>query len=288
VSQQLPPDLVERVLTRLRLSQRPNADHEGLQAIYGEWCQAVPCDNVLKLIHLQSNDPAPLPGTDANDFFQSWLKYGTGGTCWSGNGALHALLVSLGFAASRGVATVLVAPDLPPNHGTVIVECDGTSYLVDASMLFSTPLGLQDEPLSAAIHPAWGARIYKRDGLWHIWWRPLNYLEGLECRLNYMPATIDEFQTRYEQTRGWSPFNYELMVRKIQGDSLLGISLGERVEIDKTGGIHHDRLSEAGRHEFLLELGYAEEIICKLPPDRPTPPPPWSETARNSMSQLSS
>jgi hypothetical protein len=31
---------------------------------------------------------------------------------------------------------------------------------------------------------------------------------------------------------------------------------------------------------FVDELGMCEEIVQRLPPDRPTPPPPWSRTAQ--------
>ena len=64
--------------------------------------ESVAVGNVRKLIHLRADDPGTLPGDDPNDFFTSWLEHGTGGTCWAGNGGLHALLTSLGYNASRG------------------------------------------------------------------------------------------------------------------------------------------------------------------------------------------
>ena len=54
-----------------------------------------------------------LPGSGAEDFFESWLRYGTGGGCWSGAGACHALLTSLGFDAGRGVGTMLIVRACP-------------------------------------------------------------------------------------------------------------------------------------------------------------------------------
>jgi hypothetical protein len=40
------------------------------------------------------------------------------------------------------------------------------------------------------------------------------------------------------------------------------------------------RLSEDARKRVLIdELGISEEIVEHLPPDTPTPPPPWSRTA---------
>src|SRR5262245_66212075 len=106
-SEALSIDLLERVLTQLGLSDRPAPRLHGLQTLYAAWCRKVPFDNVRKLIHLHNHYPGPLPGDDVVDFFEAWLRHGTGGTCWAGNGALQVLLASLGFAAFRGLATML-------------------------------------------------------------------------------------------------------------------------------------------------------------------------------------
>jgi hypothetical protein len=82
-------DSRERVLMKLGLSEYPTPTLDGLRALYAAWCRKVPFDNVRKLIHIHHHDPAPLPGDDATDFFEAWLTYGTGGTCWAGNGALY-------------------------------------------------------------------------------------------------------------------------------------------------------------------------------------------------------
>ena len=141
-AEELSLNLLERVLTRLGLSNRPAPTLDGLRTLYAAWCRNVPFDNVRKLIHVHHHDSGPLPGDDATDFFEAWLAYGTGGTCWAGNGALYTLLLSLGFHASRGIGTMLVAPHIPPNHGTVLVTYDDTRYVVDASILHSEPLRL--------------------------------------------------------------------------------------------------------------------------------------------------
>ena len=86
-------------------------DLTGLRAVYAAWCEAVSFDNVLKLIHIGEGRPGPLPGWTADDFFESWLACGAGGTCWAGNGALHDLLAALGFEVERAVATMLSSPE---------------------------------------------------------------------------------------------------------------------------------------------------------------------------------
>src|SRR5437868_5757404 len=114
-------NLTEQVLERLGFSARPEPTLGNLSHIYATWCRRVPFDNVRKLIHLYNQAPGPLPGDTPTAFFTDWLEGGTGGTCWAGNGALQALLAALGFRASRGIGTMVTAPDIPPNHGTVVV-----------------------------------------------------------------------------------------------------------------------------------------------------------------------
>jgi len=278
---QLPIDLLERVLLRLGLSARPEPTLDGLQTLYAAWCRQVPFDNVRKLIHLHKHDPGPLPGDDAVDFFEAWLTHGTGGTCWAGNGALHALLVTLGFRAYRGMGTMLVAPHVPPNHGTVVVACDDTSYVVDASILHDEPLRLDADTATAVVHPAWGVRCTRRDGLWYIRWHPLHMPDGLDCRIEHTYVTRETFQDRHEQTRPWSPFNYELYARVIRGESVVGVSGGQRVELNSAAGVVYKRLAAHDRIQVLVdELGMQEDMVRRLPRDTPTPPPPWSQTAR--------
>jgi N-hydroxyarylamine O-acetyltransferase len=281
-TEELSIDLLERVLMRLGLSDRPAPTFDGLQTLYAAWCRKVPFDNVRKLIHIHNHDPSPLPGDDATDFFEAWLTYGTGATCWAGNGALYTLLVSLGFHASRGMGTMLVAPHIPPNHGTVLVAYDEARYVVDASMLHSEPLRLDTDRPTGVTHPAWGVQCSTREGHWYIRWHPAHMLDGLDCRLDHLHVTRETFQERHEQTRPWSPFNYELYARLICGEAVVSTTGGQRVELNSGGGVVHKRLEGDDRIRLLVdELGMKEEIVQQLPLDTPTPPPPWSRTARN-------
>lgn len=143
------------MLTRLSFSQRPDPTPGAWRALYGAWCLRVPFDNVQKLVHLQNDTPAPLLGTEAEDFLEAWLQHGTGGTCWAGSTALLDRLTALGFEAERGIATMLVAPGLPPNHGTVRVQIANQHYLVDSSILFGEPLLLNEAGETRIPHPAW-------------------------------------------------------------------------------------------------------------------------------------
>lgn len=277
----LPGSLLERVLIRLGFRDYPKPTFAELRTLYAAWCQRVPFDNVQKLIHVRFGKPGPLPGRGPADFFEAWLKHGTGGTCWAGAGALHALLETLGFEASRGIATMLVRPDLPPNHGTVQVRFGHRRYLVDNSILHAEPLSLLDSVGTEIQHPAWGIRCQQRDAHWHITWRPLNHLDGLECRLDRFAATQIEFQDFYDQTSGWSPFNFELTARVNRGQCVVGVTSGHRVVLAEDGTVSRTPLTREERLRVLIdEFRFSDEIAHRLPADVPTPPPPWSQTAQ--------
>jgi N-hydroxyarylamine O-acetyltransferase len=297
----LPEFLVDRVLEKLELTGRPEPTLPGLSAVYSAWCRHVPFDNIRKLIHVRGGDPGVLPGDAAGDFFDGWLRFGAGGTCWAGNGALSALLVALGFAARRAVGTMLVAPNLPPNHGSVTVLVDERRYLVDASILHHEPLLLAalaspHEPTppvgrpapgrpapgtpAASARCAWSVAGHWREGHWYIRWRPLHKLDGLDCRIDRFDAEADIFSQFHEQSRAWSPFNYSLYVRTNGEASVKGAAFGQRVDIDASGAAAQRPLRASERIRFLVEeIGIHEELAAMVPPDLATPPPPGSAVA---------
>src|SRR5258707_10952282 len=87
--------LTEDVLERLGvagLANRPTPDVADLRRVYAAWCEAVPFDNVLKMIHIAEGRGGLLPGSTAEDFFASWLQHRNGGASWGGDRALHAPL----------------------------------------------------------------------------------------------------------------------------------------------------------------------------------------------------
>lgn len=268
-------DLLERVLARLGLSRRPEPTLEGLRAIYAAWCREVPFDNVLKLIHLRGGDSGPLPGDDAGPFFETWLRHGVGGTCCAVTGALHALLSALGFTPRRALGTMLMRPGSPPNHGLAIVLLGDERYVLDATMLHVEPLRLDPREETAVEHPAWGVRCRPDDGGWIVRFRPMLKPEGLECRVGPPDATREQFVDLHEASRRWSPFNFELSARRNRGESVVGAAFGRRVELGPDGAARKEPLRGERRLRFLIEeLGIAEELAVKVPPDKMTPAPP--------------
>jgi len=280
-AESLPQQLVERILTRLGFNQHPAPTLDGLNRLYSAWCQKVPFDNIRKLIHVRAANAGPLPGSTPQDFFEAWLQFGTGGTCWSGAGALHAFLASLGFDAVRCLGTMLAAPNLPPNHGAVLVKFKSEMFLVDSSILHGLPLRLNQDSDTSISHPAWGVRGVRRGEHWFIQWRPTMKPEGFECRLDRFPIEEKDFRESHERTRAWSPFNYELSLRTNRGDSVLGVAFGHSVSLLTDGTVARAPLTASERRRLLIEaVGINEGLVMQLPDDVPTPPPPGSQTAQ--------
>jgi len=271
-------ELVERVLQRLGLRRRPDVSLPALADLYARWSRNVPFDNIRKLIHVRAEDPRRLPGDAPNEFFEAWLRHGTGATCWAGNGALCELLTALGYDARRAAATMMVAPDIPPNHGSVVVHLDGARYVVDASMLFVEPLPLRAGARVA--HGAWGVEAFDVDGHFTIRWKVLLRPDLLDCRYNLYDVTPAQFGAFHEATRAWSPFNFGLSLNLVRGDGRIGAALDHRVTVDASGAVSRTPFTADTRRRFLIdEVGISEETVAQLPADVPMPPPPGSRSA---------
>jgi len=74
--------------------------------------------------------------------------------------------------------------------------------------------------------------------------------------------------------------------RLIRSEAIVGVATGQRVAFDASGGVDQRRLGEEARKRVLIdELGISEEVVERLPPDTPTPPPPWSRTAQRLVTE---
>lgn len=266
-------DTVAAVLEKLGV-ERPTTDLGGLRTVYAAWCGAVSFDNVQKLIHLTDGRSGPLPGSTPETFFEAWLEHGTGGTCWSGNGALHDLLEALGFDVARAIATMLSSPEATAaNHGSVIATVEGERWIVDASILSGSPIRMPEpgEPAGEGGLP----RFEWLDGRPAVVWRTASAPEGFPCRIERIGADAAEWDERHQRTSRWGPFNYQLNARVLRGGATVGVARGERYTVDPDGVVSTRELGRDERVSFLVEeLGISEEIAVRVPGDRPVPPRP--------------
>jgi len=274
----LAPAQVENVLDQLGLAGFPAGDLAGLTTLYDAWCRHVPFDNARKLIAVRSGNAAPLPGDSPPEFLDAWLEHRVGGTCWAGNGALCELLRAIGFTAHRGVGTMMVAPNIPPNHGTVVVELPEGHFIVDASIMHVTPLAIREGASTRIEQAAWGVTGYWLDVHYAINWQGLANPEPFDCRVDEWPVDRQRFRSQHEMTRTWSPFNFELMFNLVRGEGRIGIAQNQAAERDSEG--HLTLTPLANRVAYLVEeLGVSEALAVRIPEDVPTPPPPGTRTA---------
>lgn len=268
------PQLVEQVLQKLGFSKQPEADFDGLSALYGRWCRNIPFDNLQKRMFYSGPAEGPVPGHDSTDFFQKWLAHGTGGTCWANTHAMHDLLAALGFSVVRGAATMLNSPDtVGPTHGTAVVSLDDRRYLADGSMLTERPVPIEEGEIKGTGHPAERIRIEYREGCWHVLWHPAHRLDGLWCRIEKIGVPKAEFDQYHERTRTRSPFNSSLYIRRNQPTGTTTIAFGEKVMVGLDGQGSSTAISDEDRVQLLVEeFGISEELAAVLPPDEPPSP----------------
>jgi N-hydroxyarylamine O-acetyltransferase len=265
----LPDATTEAVLARLGLDERPDANATGLAIVYAAWCERVPFDNLVKRIHLASGSREPFPNGTPQAFFALYLKHGTGGTCWPSSNALHALLVGLGFETRRASGAMREDRYGPIHtHATEIVTLDGQEYWVDTSMLTRVPLPLHKGIVTQIEREHDRVRAEPVGEMWRVWWELPSNGEPIACLL--LDDSVDEahYLARYEASRELSGFNDSIYATRVTASGKVNISKGVLYHRTTAGLMQRDIGDD--RSEILVEeFGYSEQIVARLPPDRP-------------------
>jgi N-hydroxyarylamine O-acetyltransferase len=270
----LAPWLVEHVLARLGLHQRPELDLAGLNTLYAAFCANVPFDNVQKRIWFASPQTTPLPGGDPNEFFNNWLRHGTGGTCWPLNGGLYALVHALGFEARRIVGSVVIEGyPQGANHGSVLVALDGINYLVDAWMASFKVLPLISGRPSSTGHGIHDIRaVPTESGFEIISYSGFNREQPLPFRPEpeYDPVDHAFFLARADRTKVVGFFNDAIFICRHFPETILTMGRKSKFRIAADGTLTKTEPTEAERRMALIEeFGLSEEIVEEIPPNVP-------------------
>ncbi len=273
----LSADLLERVFAKLGLAKRPSLDLPGLNALYAAFCKGVPADNVRKRIWFASDQAGPLPGADPGDFFESWLKHGTGGTCWPINGAMGALVQSLGFEARRIAGMIIVGEHgQSANHGSVIVTMDDTDHLVDAQIGSFKVLPLERQTPTSTGNGIHDLEAFPLGGAFDVRFynpfagSPQERKELLTFRTEpqYDPVDHAFFRSGYEQSFTLSPFNDVLYTCGRFPESIVTVARMNKMVVDSDGTLTTIEVTDLERRRILVEeLGFSEQIVEALPPD---------------------
>lgn len=271
---ELAPELVERVLSRLGLHERPTPDLPGLNGLYAAFSGNVPFDNVQKRIWFAGPQTTSLPGGDPTEFFYNWLRHGTGGTCWPLNGGMYALLHALGFEARRIVGSVIV--DGYPqgaNHGSVLVSLQGINYLVDAWMASFKVLPLVSGRSASTGRGIHDIRAVPTESAFEIMSYPgFNRDQPLPFRLEpeYDPVDHAFWLDRYDRTRKVGFFNDAIFICRHFPESILTLGRKSKFHVAAHGTLTKTEPTDAERRTSLIEeFGLSEEIVEALPPNVP-------------------
>jgi arylamine N-acetyltransferase len=269
----LAPELVDRVLSKLGLSERPSLEVAGLNSVLAAYCGSISFDNIQKRIWLAGEQTTPLTGGDPTEFFENWLAHGTGGTCWPINGGLYALIKSLGFKARR-IAGRMILDEWPgTNHGSVLVTLDGIDYFVDANIgCFRALSFVPGTPASTGdgIHDISAVPIKGSFDI--IWYQGHDREEPLRFRPEPEHDPVDHafFLERYDRTIRISPFNDSLFICRRFPDLILTLGRKNKITVAADGTMTTTEITDDGRKRVLVEeLEISEEIVGTLPPDVP-------------------
>jgi hypothetical protein len=243
-------ELRDEVLDRLGIGSDSD-----LASVYAAWCAHVPWDSAQKRLYFSGGRAGPLPGSSTDEFFDTWLRHGCGGTCWAGSLALHALLVALGFDARVGAGQVQHPGDplYPlPNHATVLVRGEDAGnvgdVIVDSSFLTVDPVPLPE---------------LERDRTFRF--RAFRPESGEEWRLLLTDVPLELAAAWHEATRDGSKFNRLLAVRRNRGGDVVGWNWGEARRIRADGSVE---VVDVDRTTWLVEqVGFSEELASSLPAD---------------------
>ena len=274
----LPPELLERVLAKLGLGERPDVDLAGLNSVYAALSRSVPNDNIQKRIWFGGDRTTPVTGGHPPEFFENWLMHGTGGTCFPINGATAALLEALAFSIRRITSTMMVpgASRGDSNHGTVIATVDGADYVVDAQTAGFEVLPLlpgEETRTTSDIHAMRAVPI--EDGFdvrfhaGHVRDKEFRFLTEPEND----PVDHISFLSLYDRSanvEGYSPFNTALYICRHFEDSILSIHQGNKITVAADGSLTSTEVDDTQTREVLVEeFGISEEAAHALPEDEP-------------------
>jgi arylamine N-acetyltransferase len=271
----LSPELLERVLAKLGLTERPSLDLAGLNTLYAAYCGSVPAiDNIRKRIWFAGERRGPLPSGVPADYFENWLDHGTGGTCWPTNGAVYALVHSLGFDARRIAGSIIIEGYLQgANHGSVLVTLEGVDYLVDGNLGAFKVLPLVPRRTTSSgdgLHAI--SAVPLEVGFDVIWYQGHDRQEPLTFRTEPEHDPVDHafFLKRYDLTKSKSRglFNYALFICRRFPDFVVTIGRKNKITVAADGTMTKTEINDAERRRVLVEeFGISEEIVEALPAD---------------------
>ena len=193
-SSPVPGSWAERYLALLGVAhEAPSLD--ALVRLTRAQMLTVPFENASSILRRSAHPGQPVPPLDTERVLASWEQREAGGVCYVISGMLTRLLLALGYQAHQVLADI----SFPRSHQAVIVELDGSRYLVDAGnnapFLAPVPLGepfeVHHAQLSYRFRPA-DAERYLQDRWIDGAWAPY-------CTYGLRPPEPQELEAAYQR-----------------------------------------------------------------------------------------
>ena len=269
-------EILSRILAKLGLSELPECNLDGLNRVYAAYCGQVTRDNIHKRIWLTGAKSTPVTGGDPMEFFENWLKHGTGGTCFPTSGGLCTLLKALGFDAKRATGCVIRdGVEFDRNHASVIARIDGADFLVDPQQASFNALPIIPGQPSSAGMGLHAVRSIPVAGGFELQSFPgSNRQDPLRIRFYFENCIVDHafFLESYALSAvkelDRSPFNDFLIVSRRFPGSLVIVGRGRRTVVSSDNSVTRTDINIDQRNEILFEeMGISKEVIKAIPPD---------------------
>jgi arylamine N-acetyltransferase len=275
--QGLSEDQRDEVLEALGFGRPPPPSLVGLESLYAAWLDRIPFCSSLKRIHYGSDPtrPGPLPLMAPADYFQNFLEHGTGGTCFPTAEAFFALTRACGYPVRRAIGSMIDFPQIPgPNHGTVVADFDGSTYLVDPFWGSRRALRLDGTAQRAGPdHLKLSTFSDLDDDQPRVQWR--FHTSRQEMRFAFSPehpwtddaVDADLFRDRYEASSGPnSVFNACLYISRHAQEEVHTIYRGTYFVLKPDNTIREEPVDN--RNELLTGVfGLSEQLVAQIPPD---------------------
>jgi arylamine N-acetyltransferase len=118
---------VQAYLNLLNLDAPPPLTLDGLTLLTRSQVRRIPFESITSILRRAGHPLGPVPVPDTDALLQSWVERSGGGMCFEVVATFERVLRELGFAC-RAINGQI---SWPGNHQALIVDLDGSRYLVD-------------------------------------------------------------------------------------------------------------------------------------------------------------
>lgn len=261
-----PRGFLDRVLEKWEMDAvRP--EPESLDRLHTAYITRVPFENATKLVKAAraGNPETALRGPV--EFWEEYLRWGSGGTCFAVTAAYQFLLRYLGFTSR------LVFCHLPGNrpkaHSALLVELDGKRILVDVGYALPAPVALPEQGTVRRSTPYYDVEIRTGPGEEYLVFSEDDRGQRFRYRFQTGPVTEADYQAAWRRTfHPDAPYMRRLALGRFQdGTRLLykdGTSIFEITRAGETSRVLEGPPAEALAASFGLAPALVEAALHSL------------------------